>query len=417
MKEVLFSCQIIMLLTCQLHAQNVGIGTALPGAKLHVLSGGSGYNGTYFPGAIIEGSGSTYLNIVTPDINESALIFGRTTDLAHGGIVYNNSSTLNGLQFRTNGNINRMVINQSGNVGIGTTLPGFPLNFASSLGDKIALWGNSGTHYGFGIQDNLLQVHTDLATADIAFGYGSSNAFTETMRIKGNGILQFPASLTKKITLYPGGTGDAGIGVFGNELRIASDNNGADITFGYDNRNLGFTEKFRMKATGAFALNGNEGQSGQQLTSKGSGQPAAWSNPLNALYDNMTEYSEIGTISPGPFTGVSIPGISNISLVIGSRSKVIFSSSLDIKSDACFGCGGSNAEVIVQFISGSLYQSAGNAVGNIASDETRTFVTANRLYTLNPGTYTINLILYNHNQSGPTVTGSYGRLDIIVIRE
>lgn len=78
-------------------------------------------------------------------------------------------------------------IEANGNIGIGATSPGFPLNFANILGDKISLWGNSGSHYGFGIQGGLLQIHTDLSGSDIAFGYGTSASFTETMRIKGNG--------------------------------------------------------------------------------------------------------------------------------------------------------------------------------------------------------------------------------------
>jgi hypothetical protein len=92
-------------------------------------------------------------------------------------------NTANGSTFLTQ----RMVINQDGNVGIGTSTPGFLLNFANTVGDKIALWGNTGNHYGFGIQGSLLQVHTDLSTSDVAFGYGTSAAFTETMRIKGDG--------------------------------------------------------------------------------------------------------------------------------------------------------------------------------------------------------------------------------------
>jgi len=77
----------------------------------------------------------------------------------------------------------------SGNVGIGTTSPGFPLNFASTLGDKIALYGNSGSHYGLGIQGGQLQIHADVAGSDIVFGYGQSTAFTETMRVKGSGFV------------------------------------------------------------------------------------------------------------------------------------------------------------------------------------------------------------------------------------
>jgi hypothetical protein len=72
-------------------------------------------------------------------------------------------------------------------VGIGEANPGFPLNFGSVLGDKISLYSNSGSHYGFGIQGNLLQIHTSASSADVAFGYGTSAAMTETMRVKGNG--------------------------------------------------------------------------------------------------------------------------------------------------------------------------------------------------------------------------------------
>jgi hypothetical protein len=73
------------------------------------------------------------------------------------------------------------------NVGIGTTSPGFPLNFSNALGDKISLYGNSGAHYGFGIQGGLFQIHSDAAAANIAFGYGSSTSFTERMRIINSG--------------------------------------------------------------------------------------------------------------------------------------------------------------------------------------------------------------------------------------
>jgi hypothetical protein len=75
----------------------------------------------------------------------------------------------------------------SGNTGIGTTTPGFPLAFPNVLGDKISLWGQSGAHYGLGVQSGRLQVHSDSSSSDIVFGYGQSTNFTETVRMKGNG--------------------------------------------------------------------------------------------------------------------------------------------------------------------------------------------------------------------------------------
>ena len=99
-------------------------------------------------------------------------------------------SGLTGILSRSGGNtLSGNQIVTSGNVGIGSLAPGFPLNFANALGDKIALFGNVAGQpsFGFGIQASLLQIHTSDVGSDVAFGYGTSAAMTETMRIKGNG--------------------------------------------------------------------------------------------------------------------------------------------------------------------------------------------------------------------------------------
>jgi hypothetical protein len=101
---------------------NFGIGTTNPLVRLHIIDGASGYSGGYFPGITLEGNGNRYLNIITPS-NESGVLFGTSTNAAHGGIVYNNGSDPSGMQFRTNGNNTRMVIDASGNVGMGITAP------------------------------------------------------------------------------------------------------------------------------------------------------------------------------------------------------------------------------------------------------------------------------------------------------
>ena len=119
--------------------------------------------------------------------------------------------------FKTN-NAERMRILGNGNVGIGTATPVAPLSFASTTGEKITLFGQSATTYGFGVQGGLLQIHGDVPVSDIAFGYGSSTAFTETMRVKGNGNvgigtnsplrpLHIAASANPEIRLQDTGTG------------------------------------------------------------------------------------------------------------------------------------------------------------------------------------------------------------------
>ncbi len=82
-----------------------------------------------------------------------------------------------------------VVILKNGNIGIGESNPAFPLNFYGSLGDKISFFGNAAnaSSIGFGIQSGLFQMHSYQASDDITFGYGSSNSFTEQMRIKGTG--------------------------------------------------------------------------------------------------------------------------------------------------------------------------------------------------------------------------------------
>jgi|GEM_PF-1699783 len=75
---------------------------------------------------------------------------------------------------------NRLGINQSN--------PKAPLSFSNGTGNKVDIYYSSeNSRYGIGLQNALMQLYTGLATDDIAFGYGSSTAFTERMRIKGNG--------------------------------------------------------------------------------------------------------------------------------------------------------------------------------------------------------------------------------------
>ena len=100
----------------------VGIGTSAPGSKLHVVYGSSGFAGGYFAGVTVEGNANTYLNFLAPDISESGILFGKASNAASGGIVYNNSANINGLDFRANGNVTKMQIYGSGNAWLQGTL-------------------------------------------------------------------------------------------------------------------------------------------------------------------------------------------------------------------------------------------------------------------------------------------------------
>ena len=120
---------------------NVGIGTSNPGAKLHVLNTNVGVKSLYAT-AIIENTDSQ-LDLTS----SSAGTWGSSLNLIEGNgatntniwsIARTTSGGGNNLRFNfgTNNqhdNDTKMVINSSGNVGIGTTSPTAPLHFGKTV--------------------------------------------------------------------------------------------------------------------------------------------------------------------------------------------------------------------------------------------------------------------------------------------
>jgi len=165
----LLSFLIFIVLTSNAHAQNVGIGTNTPNQRLDV-------NGRMRLRHTPNTTPGIWLNKAD---NTDASFVGQINDTTFGVWDALTSSW-------------RFAMNHSNSwMGIGTSTPRFPLTFASTVGDKISLWGGSSSpaanHYGLGVQGSLLQIYTPTSGDDIAFGTGRSGSFTENMRIKGNG--------------------------------------------------------------------------------------------------------------------------------------------------------------------------------------------------------------------------------------
>src|SRR5690606_29522991 len=121
------------------------------------------------------------------------------------------TATEKALHLNTNGGSNQLTISPEGNIGIGKValkkldVAGeahiseklgignintmYPLTFAQALGEKISLNGAAGTHFGIGLASAQMRIFADQAASSIAFGLGSTNAFTELMRLTGTGFL------------------------------------------------------------------------------------------------------------------------------------------------------------------------------------------------------------------------------------
>lgn len=172
---------------------NVGIGTSTPQYKLDV-SGRARIR--HMPGL----TAGLWFN---KSDNTESTFAGMFSDTAWG--LYNS-----GWKF--------IFDTDNGRLGIGPVTAQYPLSFQSVVGDKISLYGGGGApnadHYGFGVQGNLMQLFSSASTADIAFGYGRSAAFTERMRIKGDGNVGIGIS-TPSTKLQISGGVDAGFATHG----------------------------------------------------------------------------------------------------------------------------------------------------------------------------------------------------------
>jgi hypothetical protein len=158
---------------------NVGIGTTSPGNQLHI-SGTGVTRGL----KITATSTSQYAEIhLAGDSREYRIGVGgsaTSSGYANSWYVYDNNATAA-----------RILVNSSGQVGIGTTTPNGLLSLGTSVADnKLYLYDGTSDKYGFGIRSSQFMIYSGAGgatTGGITFGKFDGTTFTENVRFTNAG--------------------------------------------------------------------------------------------------------------------------------------------------------------------------------------------------------------------------------------
>ncbi|OGE36285.1 hypothetical protein A3E45_04335 [Candidatus Daviesbacteria bacterium RIFCSPHIGHO2_12_FULL_43_11] len=200
---------------------NVGIGTAEPGAPLHVSDGGT--IPTLVGGEKIiaqENSAAgdhSRIAIVSGTSGYSTLLFGDSGDIDIGGILYNNAD--NSMRFDVNANTGGVLFLKSdGNVGIGTA---GPLARLALVGGSTLRFGNDGDS---GDNSLYLRGGTTGDKADITLNHYGYADWHIAAGLNGNGYFSITnsgsAGATDGITMDTAGNVGIGATVPGQKLHI-----------------------------------------------------------------------------------------------------------------------------------------------------------------------------------------------------
>jgi hypothetical protein len=215
-----------------INAGNVGIGTTAPKSKLHVYNGNAG---TYTTNAshddlIIENSVNTGLQLISPNSSYQYIAFGDPESVNAGYIRYYHTD--NKMVLRTNGG-DRLHIDSSGNVGIGTATPTGVLEVKGTYGHwKVNGYG--GMYFNNSSDTNNTRYIHPRSDGGLSIGRGLTASLTSTAPN------QYFTTATDQ--LYIKSDGNVGIGTsspgakldvhgrvdFANDLRLRGTDSSAD---------------------------------------------------------------------------------------------------------------------------------------------------------------------------------------------
>ena len=224
---------------------NVGIGTTGPLTKFHVSNGASGFTGGGFTQQVrVENNGDVGIGLYTPTANN--VIIGQATPLDQTSAYIQFNGPNRYMSFHTVNGAERMRIDNSGNVGIGTTGPSDKLEALSGNGSYIksaATQSGSANWTGFQIKSWTGSAADTWSLQGGALFGGSTNfsinnngnsrlwidssgnvgigmtAPAQKLHVSGNALI------TGTITIQGGAPGGGKV--------LVSTNGGGDATWGY----------------------------------------------------------------------------------------------------------------------------------------------------------------------------------------
>jgi len=203
---------------------SVGIGTTSPAAKLHVSLGGSAPSLVSAANTVAVFQNFATVNdlarfcILSGTAGQSIIQMGDSADDDIGSIVYDNS--INAFSFRTNDVSNRMVIDSSGSVGIGTASPSHKLDV---LGASAKIYAGGTT------TDTTLYIGNSDVGRPGQGGFLTFHASAATPYLSINALSQDVAN--RNISLAPLG-GNVGIGTTSPAAKLNIVEGSSDIKMG-----------------------------------------------------------------------------------------------------------------------------------------------------------------------------------------
>ncbi len=447
------------------NANNDLVSNTIIGMKISVLkttaTGTAVYEETQNPTtnsnglAVIEIGNGTVVSGSFPNIDwANDLYFVKTETDPLGGTNYSISGTsqLTSVPYALSSADNKWAANAnginniSGNVGVGTNTPTSKLNVNGQVTIDQKNFGGYGgllikgdspnnnyPNIAFSTYNSDEDVTTGLIggiitsngfnyeTMDLTFqNKGIDGYLTEKMKITSDGNvgigtstpnapLSFPPTLGKKITLYPGQTGDVGFGVAGNRLQIFTDNPNADVAIGYDAAGV-FNEKLAVKANGAIAVNSNMGTAGQVLTSAGPDGQVVWSKPLKVQGGGWNLNSNETYISTTSNTNVQS---SFVTIPAGQNAIILVSAKIQLIPGGCSGLGCQPKAEVTFYNGSSVIESTIINLDNL--NGTQEYVISNYPLNVGPGTHSYGISVRKVNTQTTDFTVNVRNNTAIVI--